>query len=158
MNAMNVKRNAQQGFTLIELMIVIAIIGILASVAIPQYQTYTTRTTATTETTSGIRTLQNAISEYVAKNGSLPADYSALSDVSFTQADGSDHTAATIAAGTKLTSVAWDGTDITVTYGTTGNTNLDGETVVVSPKIAGNGSVSFEVSGGSVKSQYRPSF
>ena len=65
------KKNIQQGFTLIELMIVIAIIGILAAVALPAYQDYTIRAKAS-EIILAATTAKNLISEYAIINGQVP--------------------------------------------------------------------------------------
>lgn len=64
-------KKMQQGFTLIELMIVIAIIGILAAIAIPAYQDYTRRAQAT-EMITAAAPAKTAISEYALTYGKLP--------------------------------------------------------------------------------------
>lgn len=70
------RRQMQQGFTLIELMIVVAIVGILAAIAIPAYQDYTVRAKMT-EAVNAATAAKAAISEFYVSQGSMPADASA---------------------------------------------------------------------------------
>jgi type IV pilus assembly protein PilA len=117
-NLQQMNNSAQKGFTLIELMIVVAIIGILAAVALPAYQTYADRAKFA-EATLAATPLKSAISvavqtktvaakaDLVEKKLGIPADVVATTD---------DH--GTAVAGGKIT-VTWrdDGSDLAgVTY------------------------------------------
>ena len=144
-------KRVQQGFTLIELMIVIAIVGILAAVALPAYQDYTVRAKLS-EGLARAGEAKTAVTEYYSSTGTFPTatNYTAV----FTS----------VGAG-KVSTVTWLDTGsqaIVVTFNTAAGSNgiseLGGSSRLDIVASASNGIVSWRCGGGgtTVPGKYRP--
>ena len=122
-------RRAQKGFTLIELMIVIAIIGILAAIAIPAYQDYLIRSQVS-EGLAMASAAKASVSEYYANHGSWPLDNEAAGLGSAANINGKYVSGITIGTG-----------GITVDYGNEVNATIATARVGLTPGASVNGDV-----------------
>mgnify|MGYP003860510105 CR=1 FL=1 len=131
----------QQGFTLIELMIVVAIIGILAAVALPAYQDYTKRSHVA-EGLSLASGAKAAVSEYYSSEGSWPSSNAAAG------------LASTI-SGTAVSSVVVQNSAITITF----NAKVDSGKKLELKASDQNGAIQWACGGGNtdVDGKYLPS-
>lgn len=129
----------QKGFTLIELMIVVAIIGILAAIAIPAYQNYTKRSHVS-EGLSLAGGAKAAVTEYYSSKGEWPTS-NAQAGISNTIEGNAVNSVVVTGSGT-----------ITVTY----NTKVAPSGTIVLKGSDASGAVQWACTGGNLDAKFRP--
>lgn len=126
-------KKIQQGFTLIELMIVVAIIGILAAIAIPAYQDYTIRAMVT-EGLNLASSAKTAVAETFSTTSVWPTDNTEAGLDVATNINGKYVSGIAVLAGGQ----------IQITYGGQAHTNINPDTLFLTPWTSVNGDVSWQ--------------
>ena len=147
-------KRMQKGFTLIELMIVVAIIGILAAVAIPAYQDYTVKSKVT-EASNLVAGVKEAIAEqsdFTGLSNNTAVAAAAMNAPLFTDIKG-NYVASVEAAGVSATTAT-----ITVTHKAASSTvpAAMGATTIIWTGTHNGGSVSWLVTGGTLAAKFLP--